>query len=188
MKHFIKLERKAGVSQRQLAAQAKLSFRTIQLLESGRHDAKLSTLSAVTKALGYSPGIIQHRIESIFSEPIDSIAIMSERLAIEGEKNWKHLLFEFVDAFRHHKDMQYVATAPTQGASPKIAALVASTVEALCVELHIKTPPWCAAIPALPVPWFVSGVENLKASALLESPVWFRRRNIFVFENFLNRS
>jgi hypothetical protein len=34
----------------------------------------------------------------------------------------------------------------------------------------------------------VSGVENLKAMALVESPAWFRRRNVFVLGNFLNRA
>lgn len=187
MKNNVKLKRKIGLSQRQLAAQARLSFRTIQLLESGDHDAKLSTLSAVAKALGYGAGIVQNRVESIFEHPADSIAMISDRLLLEGEKFWPYLLFEFVDAFRRHKDSKYVECAPVHGLSPKIAALMASTVEALCVELHVPIPLWCAAVPALQAPWFVSGVENLKATALVESPVWFRRRNIFVFENFLNR-
>jgi hypothetical protein len=40
----------------------------------------------------------------------------------------------------------------------------------------------------LPDPWFVAGIENLKASALVESPVQFRRNNIFVLGNFLSRA
>jgi hypothetical protein len=40
----------------------------------------------------------------------------------------------------------------------------------------------------LPAPWFVAGVENLKASALVESPVQFRRNNVFVLGNFLARA
>jgi hypothetical protein len=34
----------------------------------------------------------------------------------------------------------------------------------------------------------VAGRESLKAMALVESPVWFRRRNIFVLGNFLDRA
>jgi hypothetical protein len=41
---------------------------------------------------------------------------------------------------------------------------------------------------ALSEPWFVSGMENLKASALLESPLPFRRNNVFVLGNFLSRA
>lgn len=187
MKNIGKIIEKHGVSQRQLAARAKLSFRTIQLLESGRHDAKLSTLSALAGALGYAPGLIQHRIEAVFAQPAESVAMISERLLLEGEKKWMHLLFEFVDAFRLNRDARYVEAAPMQGLSKKISALIASTVEATCAELRMTPPLWCTTVPSLAAPWFVSGIENLKAAALVESPVWFRRRTIFVLENFLSR-
>jgi hypothetical protein len=42
-------------------------------------------------------------------------------------------------------------------------------------------------IPAYKDPWFVSGMENLKAITLVESPLHFRRRKIFVLGNFLSR-
>jgi hypothetical protein len=42
-------------------------------------------------------------------------------------------------------------------------------------------------VPGLEEPWFVTGIENLKAMAIVESPVFFRRRLIFVLENFLSR-
>lgn len=71
--------------------------------------------------------------------------------------------------------------------NPRFDALLASTVECLCDELHLKTPEWIMDVPALKEPWFVAGVENLKAMAIVESPVYFRRRLIFVLENFLDR-
>ncbi|NCO37375.1 MAG: hypothetical protein COZ06_23865 [Armatimonadetes bacterium CG_4_10_14_3_um_filter_66_18] len=43
-------------------------------------------------------------------------------------------------------------------------------------------------LPPLPEPWFVSGIENLKATALVESPTHFRKRRIFVLGNFLERA
>ncbi len=66
-------------------------------------------------------------------------------------------------------------------------ALLASTVEMLCDEARLEPPEWCAAVPALPEPWFVAGMEGLKVLALAESPVHFRKRNIFVLGNFLSR-
>jgi hypothetical protein len=66
--------------------------------------------------------------------------------------------------------------------------LSASIVDALCHEQGVEAPDWPSAVGVLPDPWFVSGTENLKASALLESPVRFRRRNIFVLSNFLSRA
>jgi len=64
---------------------------------------------------------------------------------------------------------------------------MASIVEYLCKELSIPAPAWALDYPSLPNPWFVAGVENLKAIALVESPVVFRKRKIFVLSNFLTR-
>jgi len=174
-----------NISQRDLARLAGVSFRTIQLVESQKHNATLATLQNVAKALGYPAESVAHRIESLFSQPVDSIAIISERLH-QGE-DWKIWFFNFVDAFRRAKDPAYVENPPDPDAPPRMKALLASAVEVLCEELGLPVPFWCAAIPSLAEPWFVSETENLKAMALVESPVHFRKRNIFVFENFLKR-
>ncbi len=63
-----------------------------------------------------------------------------------------------------------------------------STVETVCAEVSLPSPGWCCGVEALDSPWFVAGIENLKASALIESPVRFRKRNIFVLANFLDRA
>jgi hypothetical protein len=53
--------------------------------------------------------------------------------------------------------------------------------------LGFQSPEWVLNVPACKDPWFVSGIENLKAIALVESPLFFRIRKIFVLENFLTR-
>jgi hypothetical protein len=53
--------------------------------------------------------------------------------------------------------------------------------------LKIEPSEWILAVPAVRRAWFVSGMENLKAIALVESPLPFRRRKVFVLENFLSR-
>ncbi|MFH0800230.1 MAG: helix-turn-helix transcriptional regulator [Pseudomonadota bacterium] len=187
MKSLAKNRNKMGVSQRAMAGLASLSFRTIQLLESGAHDPKISTLKSLAAALGYPPDIIEHQLDNIFSQPVDSVFITSERILEEGEDSWKIWLFNFVDSFRRCKDSAYIDTPPMHGLSPEINALIASTVEMLCEELEIQIPEWCAIVPALSSPWFVSGMESLKAASIAESPIHFRKRKIFVLENFLAR-
>ena len=187
MKVLLKQRKEKGVSQRSLSALANVSFRTVQLIESGDHDAKISTLKRIATSLGYPPEVIDNALQNIFSQPPDSIAMISERIFKEGEASWKTWLFNFVDAFRVRKDISYVNAPPLQSLSERTKALLASTVEVLCEELDLETPTWCSAIPSLKEPWFVSGVENLKAAALLESPIHFKKRNIFVLENFLSR-
>ncbi|MDZ7699086.1 MAG: hypothetical protein U5R49_19865 [Deltaproteobacteria bacterium] len=114
-----------------------------------------------------------------------AIREIKKEMRIAGE-NWRIPLMEFVDDFRRTKDPALVAE-PFSLDDEKIDSIVASTVEYLCDELNLKTPDWIWSVPSCEQPWFVSGCENLKAMAIAESPVFFRRRKIFVLENFLSR-
>jgi hypothetical protein len=100
--------------------------------------------------------------------------------------NWQVYLMDFVDEFRRNKDPR-VVEEPFELAEDEKDALLASTAEALCDELGIEVPTWLSKVPACPVPYFVAGLENLKATAIVESPLRFRIRKIFVLENFLSR-
>lgn len=100
--------------------------------------------------------------------------------------NWVIHLMDFVDDFRYYKDRQAVA-APFLQTDDQMDALLASTAQYLCDELGMETPDWILEVPACKDPWFVSGMESLKAIALVESPLQFRVRKVFVMENFLTR-
>jgi hypothetical protein len=101
-------------------------------------------------------------------------------------KNSMVCLMDFVDDFRYYKDLSAISE-PFELTNRRLDALLASTVEYLCDELRIKPPEWIQKIPACKDPWFVSGIENLKAITIVESPLHFRIRKIFVLENFLTR-
>jgi hypothetical protein len=101
-------------------------------------------------------------------------------------KWWRIHLMDFVDDFRYYKDPQAVAE-PFELSDQKMDALLASTAESLCDELGIEPPEWLAHVPPSPAPYFVGGLENLKAISIVESPLRFRIRKIFVLENFLSR-
>jgi hypothetical protein len=101
-------------------------------------------------------------------------------------KNWVIHLMNFVDDFRYDQDSAALAQ-PFALTDDRFDALLASTAHYLCDELGLQTPRWILDVPACKDPWFVSGLENLKAIALVESPLQFRIRKIFVLENFLSR-
>jgi hypothetical protein len=103
-----------------------------------------------------------------------------------GPKNWAVYLMDFVDDFRYYKDLAALA-APFPSRHERWDALLASTATSLCRELELSTPSWIQEVPACRDPWFVSGMESLQAIALVESPLPFRLRKIFVLENFLSR-
>lgn len=171
-----------GFSQRELAKRAGVAFRTIQLLEWGKHDARLSTISRIRRALG--PGAMS---EESSGPAEDSVARLSAEMTKEAKGGWKSALFEFVDAFRRRPGPKLISEPPATKLSGTLQALWASVVESLCDEQGVEIPLWCGGVGPLRDPWFVSGVENLRASALVESPARLRKRNIFVLGNFLER-
>ena len=109
-----------------------------------------------------------------------------EEAMTHNPEHWRVPFMDFVDEFRRTKPSVSLQE-PLGSQDERIDALLASTIEYLCVEQGVSVPAWVWNVPACRDPWFVSGVENLKAIALVESPVYFRRRKIFVLENFLDR-
>ncbi len=96
-------------------------------------------------------------------------------------------LMEFVDDFRRERDLTALAR-PFPLSDEKWDALAAATAEELCGEMGLEAPAWLSNVPACRDPWFVAGLESLKAIALVESPLPFRLRKVFVLENFLSRA
>lgn len=100
--------------------------------------------------------------------------------------NWVVALMDFVDDFRYYRDPSAFAE-PLTFDNEKFDALLAATAHFLCNEMKLPIPDWLWLVPPCRHPWFVSGMESLKAIALVESPLPFRLRKIFVLENFLTR-
>ncbi len=104
----------------------------------------------------------------------------------DDPQHWAIHLMDFVDDFRYYRNPQMLAE-PFALNDERVDALLAATAEQLCHELKLAVPLWIQAVPAVREPWFVSGMESLKAIALVESPLPFRLRKVFVLENFLSR-
>jgi len=99
---------------------------------------------------------------------------------------WKIALMDFVDDFRRYKDPAAVEQ-PFTFDDERQDAVLAGVIESLCDEMKIPVPGWLDNVPACGEPYFVAGLENLKAIAIVESPLRFRIRKVFVLENFLSR-
>ena len=177
-----------GLSQRRLAQQAGVSFRALQMIEAGETDVRLSSVARIASALGTPEAVMRSELERLIADDPDSVVAVSRKIHADGEASWKLWLFEFVDTFRRTPRTDLVLVPPSLEISTRMRALFASTVEALCVERGLSAPWWCDGVGVLPEPWFVAGIENLKAIALAESPTYFRKRNIFVLANFLSRA
>jgi hypothetical protein len=105
----------------------------------------------------------------------------------QGVSDWVPF-FNAVDEVRRSRNFAVLKRLYSRSRRTRERALLNATACALAAEFG-GAPPWWAMRPLfLPDPWFVAGIENLKASALVESPVQFRRNNIFVLGNFLSRA
>jgi len=165
-----------------------MSFRGLQLLETEDHDWRLSSIRKVASALNLPANGIDLVLRHFLEQDENSVMVASIRIEADGFASWPLHLFNFVDAFRSAPGKLLVQMPLVVELDRKLTCLLASTVESLCVELQITIPEWCYGVGCLADPWFVSGVESLKAMALVESPVRFRKRNIFVLGNFLDRA
>ena len=110
----------------------------------------------------------------------------TKQLMEQAAEHWRMPFMEFVDDFRFARDPQLIVDPFSKG-NERFDAILASAIEYLGDELGVETPAWVWAVPACKMPWFVAGMESLKAIAIVESPVYFRRRKIFVLANFLDR-
>ncbi len=106
--------------------------------------------------------------------------------------DFRYLLADFIDKFNRATKIEktrLVESFPFPKMKKKRdKAYVAAMVEELCVRNKLEIPAWVENRNLfLPEPYFVGGLESIKAFLLVESPVSFRRRNIFVSENVLTR-
>ena len=105
----------------------------------------------------------------------------------------KYLIADFIDEFNRadiHKKQKMVETFPFKNVTDKkYAAYIAAAVEELCYTNNMDVPEWTFDKKyRLKEPFFVGGLESLKAFLIVESPVSFRKRNIFVSANVLKRA
>lgn len=110
----------------------------------------------------------------------------SKRVA-NGE-DWQIAYFDYVDSFLATKSERLVAQRPVDGLEIRLVALLCSITMQLCAEHKVSPPEWSTLSLGLEEPWFISRFKSLRAISLVESPVFFKRNNIFVGQDFLQRA
>jgi hypothetical protein len=107
-----------------------------------------------------------------------------------GGEPFDPLLREFLDEFYcGNSDMRAraIASVPTP-IDPIHDAYLAAVAEHLALRFGVSVPQWVEEPDRfLAKPFFAGGLESLKAILLVESPLAFRRRQIFVSANALSR-
>lgn len=101
-------------------------------------------------------------------------------------------LREFLDEFYveqiSDRRVSMLRDEPLIGKNPKANAYLAAVAEHLSMAYKVAAPDWVDGPSRfLNMPYFPCGLESLKATLLIESPIAFRRRLIFVDANPLYR-
>lgn len=99
--------------------------------------------------------------------------------------DWKLAAGEIIRHIRHNVSFRGVELPPV--GEFKRLALLAAIIMTLADELGISPPLWATSSFRLDEPWFLSGLESMRAIAIVESPPYFRRNGIFVTKEFLMR-
>lgn len=180
-----KLLKTLDLSEVRAAERAGISRLTWRKLTHGHGNVELQSLLRAVHALGRDLEVLAVPQES--NGEVSTVSVGYQVLR-DGEDSWKIHYMNFVDEFRRTLDPRLILLPPPRELSKKMTALLASIVFALCEEAGMSIPTWARKRFDLPKPWFVSGMQSLKASALLESPMAFRRNGIFVNANFLERA
>lgn len=173
-----------ALSERDLSQEIGLSRISLRSLYKKGSNFTVASLLKVAPFFGQSFSIVSHGEGNIDSSTLG----VSYKITQDGFDSWKIHLMNMVDEFRATLDMRILFLPPTKDSDTRIQALIASVVLQLCSEVEVEAPLWAKESYFLPEPWFISGMDSLKAFALLESPLAFRRNNIFVLDDFLKRA
>jgi hypothetical protein len=171
-----------GLSETKAAELAQISRSTWRKL--GEESIEVRSLVRAASVLGLEVAIMMIR------EPCDaeqSAIAAGYKVLRDGESSWRVHFMDVVDAFRRTCDPRLLLLAPPAALPIRLYALLASITCTLAMEANIDAPGWASRRYPLAMPWFPSETESLKASAILESPLRFRRNGIFVLANFLER-
>ena len=182
---FKGLMKKRGISERSLEERSGLSRFAIRSALAGSTGTTLKTLSRLSRAFGLKLDVVTSPKSGHMEY---SSLLTSQKILTDGFESWKIHIANWVDEFRRTLDPYLVLHAPVAQSDFRIKALMASIVRELCDETYLDYPDWSQKTYFLEKPWFLSEVESLKAFSILESPLNFRRNNIYVQSNFLQRA
>lgn len=183
---FRYLRAQQKLSEQKLAEIAHVSRMTLRHIEKGTGNPTVQSLARVATALGRSLSVqVLPRREC---SPEHTVVMASYKVVQDGFSSWKIHFMDLVDEFYKTADPRIFVIPPVPALPFALKALIASITWQLTEQTEQSIPDWARRLYFLDEPWFVSEMESLKAMAIVESPLAFRRNNIFVQENFLQRA
>ena len=175
---LIRRERIAlGLSTRELAALAGVSYPTISRIENGHDQPRWDTLEKLAGALGMSWNPVLERRAT--PRLADLVVHWDRNEAGEVEPDWTRWR-AFADQLHLHPEFTQVAIAPapTATGSALVDNLIAAMAEKLADDAGIRRPNWTHRIAPLIAPWAAPATPRRRAEHRLQTPPQFAARNI----------
>lgn len=178
---FVRTEREAlGLSIRDLAALAGISYPTISRIENGHEDPRWDTLTKIAAALGkaLAPTFETESILRLADIDVDDTT---------GEPDWTRLR-SFADQITLHPEWTAaaIADAPSPG-SPFMSNLLAAIAEKLADDASIQRPGWTKQTAPLESPWEAPATPRRRAENAENTPAQFAARRITLPERTIWR-
>ena len=173
------------LSERAVSAKSGISRAIINKLKCSERNCTIKSINELASFFNLDLQITVSADDTLSEFSTVATAYKTER---DGFDSWKIHYMDFLDQFRKSNDTRLVLLPPHAGFDFRLKSLLAAIVKYLAQEKQMPCPAWAIKRYFLETPWFVSGVESLKACALAESPQAFRNNNIYVLENFGSRA
>jgi DNA-binding phage protein len=173
------------LSERALAQSSQISRLTLRSALLPHQDARISTWAKIAKSLDRQIYLVAEHAQTIAE---CSAQASGYQVLRDGPDSWKIHYMNFVDEFRRTLDGRLILLPPPKELEVPLKALLSSIVCYLCHEVEMAIPDWAQKRFVLSEPWFPSESESLKALMIRETPIEFRKNQIFVGENFLRRA
>ncbi len=178
---MVRIEREAlGLSMRDLAALAGISYPTISRIENGHEDPRWDTLTKIAAALGktLAPTFETRPILRLADIDVDGVT---------SEPDWT-LLRSFADQISLHPEWTAVAIADAPSSSAAFMSnLLAAIAEKLADDAGIQRPGWTKQVAALESPWEAPATPPRRAINAENTPAQFAARRITLPERAIWR-
>jgi transcriptional regulator with XRE-family HTH domain len=169
-----------GISTRELARLADVSYPTVSKIEQGHEQPRWDTLTRLLRALGLS-------LTTTKPEPIAMLRLADLHRAWSTDGQGNHepdwtLLRAFADWIQRFPELTAaaIAEAPRRSGSPFIDCLLAAVAETCAESAGLRHPAWTKLRPALATPWERLGTPKMRLRSRRNAPPSFIRRNIFI--------
>ena len=169
-----------GISTRELARLAGVSYPTISRIEQGHEQPRWDTLTRLLRSLGQTLSIAK-------PEPIAILRLADLTEAWSADPNGDHqpdwtLLRAFTDELQRFPELTAaaIADAPRRSGSAFFDCLLAGIAETCAERAGIRHPAWTKLRPPLTTAWEGFGTPRMKRANRRNAPPSFTRRNIYI--------